>query len=102
MVPSSVTGIAVMIQPADLLPRRMARATLKLVVIFIQGPARRGVTEGRLALGIMTMATILLEMTIGAELVFLFFSLKRLFRMTHVVAVCTIFILMTICAQEPE
>jgi len=91
LIPTAVTGITMTIQPADLLPRGMARTTFELIVVLVESPARGGVVEGRLALGVMAVTTIVFEMAIGTDFVFLFFSLCQIIRMGEIMTVATVF-----------
>ena len=102
LAPSAVAGIAVIVQPADLLPRGMARATFELVVVQVESPTRGGVIEGRFALSVMAVATVLLEMAIGTDFVFLLFRLHQLIRMGEVMAVAAVLARVAVDTLEAE
>ena len=102
LTPATVTGIAVTIQLANLHSGRVTRSAFERIVIPVQGESSRCMRKSGLPFDIVTVPTISLEMTIGADLVLLFFSLHQVFRVGKVMAVATVFILVTVNALESK
>ncbi len=102
MVPSSMTGIAMTVQLADLLSGRVTRSALKLIVVAVQRESGSCVREGGLALGVVAVTAVLLEVTVSADLVLFCLSFEQLPGVSHIMTVTAILLCMAVHALESE
>ena len=102
LVPSSVAGIAMTVQLAYLFSGRMTGPAFQIVMILVERPTGGSMAKCWFTFVIVAMSTVILDMTIGANRVFLFFGLGQVFRMSQIMAIAAILFLMTINALESK
>ena len=98
LVPTRMTGGAVIIQPADPLASGVAGSAVQLGMVLIQGPAGHGMGKSGLFLGAVALVTGVGSVTVVADGVNFFHGLFYFNRFLQVVAIAAAFTLMTIGA----
>lgn len=102
LIPSAMTGLALVAESGDFLPRRMTGLAIQPVMISVKRPTGAFMRESRAFTIIVALLAFVLTMAIVAHAVYLLFTLHQGRRLLQVMAVTAVLFLVAVNTSEPE
>jgi len=102
LVPTGVTAVAHFAQLGDTLAGRMTGPAIQPVVISVQRPAGGVMSKTGTLLDIVTLAALVIDVTVVADGVHFFLGLVGRCRSLEIVTVAAILLAVTVHTPEPE